>query len=340
MILAVGVAAGQIVGGLLVSAHLLAAAWRPALLLNAPIGGLLLLVSRRTLPAIAPTRQRLDVAGVGLLAAALLALIVPLTFGRQLGWPEWVWPCLLGALIAGGAFVAWERRLATLGGRPVLDLDLFKLSGVSLGVLTVWLVMGCYAGFLLMLTLHLQGSLHFTPLHAGLIFAIYAFGFASASLTWTRAPERVRAWLPPIGPVAMGAALLAVGRLARHGGWPTAGAAPLLFLAGAGHAMGFSPLAHRLTTTIRPAQAADLSGLILTASVLGQVAGVAALVGVYLSLAPHGSANALASTTSIVAGVLVLATIASSLQLARTTAARARPSPRRDCAAPLDTGCA
>jgi len=42
MILAVGVAAGQVLGGFLVGAHLLGAAWRPALLLNAPIGALLL----------------------------------------------------------------------------------------------------------------------------------------------------------------------------------------------------------------------------------------------------------------------------------------------------------
>lgn len=38
MILAVGVAVGQIVGGLLVTAHLLSDAWRPALLLKAPSG--------------------------------------------------------------------------------------------------------------------------------------------------------------------------------------------------------------------------------------------------------------------------------------------------------------
>jgi MFS family permease len=342
MILAVGVAAGQIVGGLLVTAHLLAAAWRPALLLNAPIGGLLLLASRGRLPAITPSRRRLDLAGVGLLSAALLALIVPLTFGRQLGWPAWTWPCLLVAAVAARAFAVCERRLAAHGGRPVVDLDLFRLPGVTLGVLTMWLVTACYAGFLLILTLYLQGPLHFTPLHAGLFFAIYASGFASASLTWTRMPERVRDRLPPVGALAMGATLLAIGLLAHSGGWPTAAAAPLLLVAGAGHAMSFSPLAHRLTTTIHPAQAADLSGLILTASVLGQVAGIAGLVDVYLSLAPHGSARALAITTGILAGVLVLAAVSASRELIprgpRSGAAwPAAPTP--ESATPLNTDC-
>jgi MFS family permease len=42
LIPAVGVAVGQVIGGLLVGAHLLGAAWRPALLLNAPVGAVLL----------------------------------------------------------------------------------------------------------------------------------------------------------------------------------------------------------------------------------------------------------------------------------------------------------
>ena len=41
MILAAGVAAGQIIGGLIVSTHLLASGWRPALLVNAPVGAAL-----------------------------------------------------------------------------------------------------------------------------------------------------------------------------------------------------------------------------------------------------------------------------------------------------------
>jgi hypothetical protein len=328
MILAVGVAAGQIVGGLLVTAHLLDAAWRPALLVNVPIGVLLLLACRGRLPEFAPHRQRLDLTGVGLLSAALLALIVPLTFGRQLDWPAWTWACLVGAVTAGRAFVVWERRVGARGGRPVLDLDLFTVPGVGSGVVTVWLIMGCYGAFVLMLTLHLQGSLHFTALHAGLIFAIYAAGFAIASLSWTRAPAPVRAWLPVGGPLAMGAALLAISLLARDGGWPTAATAPLLLVAGAGHALGFSPLAHRLTTTIRPAQAADLSGLILTANLLGPVAGIAGLVGVYLSLAPQGSARALAITTGVVVAVLVLATTIAGLELARSRRIWPASSPR------------
>jgi MFS family permease len=305
MILAVGVAAGQVLGGLLVSAHLLSDAWRPALLLNAPVGALLLLGVRRGLPPTAPgPSRRLDLAGALVLAVALLALVVPLTFGRDAGWPAWVWPCLAGFALALACFVALERRIGRRGRDPLFDLNLFALPSVATGIAVVLLAMACYAGFLVSLTIHLQDGLGFTPLHAGLVFAIYATGFATASLTWTRAGAAARDRLPVAGPLAMGAALLGVGLIGSDGGWPLDAIAPLLFAAGVGHAWGFSPLAARLTTAIQPEQAGQLSGLLLTASLVGQVVGVAAFVGVYFSAAHHGSAQALEETTAVIAAVL------------------------------------
>jgi hypothetical protein len=112
--------------------------------------------------------------------------------------------------------------------------------------------------------------------------------------------------LPVLGPLAMGVMLLGVGLIATGGGWPVAFTTPLLFAAGAGHAAGFSPLANRLTEAVLPAQAAALSGLVITASLVGQVLGVAAFAGIYLGAAPHGSAQALAATTGAIAAALVV----------------------------------
>jgi MFS family permease len=307
MILAVGVAAGQVIGGLLVGAHLLQAAWRPALLLNAPVGALLLVGARRWLPATAagPPR-RLDLAGAAILSAALLALVLPLTLGRDAGWPAWVWPSFAGCALALTAFVAVERRIRAQGRDPLFDLDVLTAPGAAAGISAVLLIMAAYAGFLVSLTLHLQEGLRFGPLHAGVIFAGYATGFAAASLTWTRAGLGVRDRLPVGGPLAMGAAIFAVGLIATRGGWPVAATAPLLFVAGAGHAWGFSPLANRLTVTVRPDQVGDLSGLLMTASLVGAVIGTAGFVGIYLGAEAHGSAHALARTTGVLAAALVV----------------------------------
>jgi MFS family permease len=306
MVLAAGVATGMVLGGLLVTAHLLAAAWRPALLLNVPVGAAVLLGARRHLPQVAGgARRRLDPAGAAVLSATLIALIVSITFGRDAGWPIWVWPCLAGCALALAGFVRLERRIATRDDDPLLDLDVLKLPGVAAGVGAIALVMACYTGFLVSLTLHLQGNLGFSPLQAGLIFAAYASGFATASLTWTRAGATVRGRLPITGPLVMAAVLLAVGLIARGGAWPVALMTPLLLCGGAAHACAFSPLAARLTTVVGAEQVADLSGLVLTASLVGQVVGVAVFVGVYLSAAPQGSAHAFALTTVALAVALV-----------------------------------
>src|SRR4051812_39583362 len=320
VVLAGGVAAGQVLGGLIVGAGLLDAAWRPALLLNVPIGLALLVAARRGLPAAtAGPARTLDLAGVAVLTTAVLALVVPLTFGRDAGWPSWVWPCLGASAAALALFATLERRVTAAGRDPLFDLRVLLAPGVAAGVAAVLIVMGVYAGFLLSLMLHLQNGLGFTPLQAGLTFAAYASGFAAASLAWTRAGAALRGRLPVLGPAAMGAALAAIGLLARHGAWPVAATTPVLICAGAGHACAFSPLANRLTGAVAAGREADVSGLVLTASLLGSVLGVAALGGVYLGAAGGGSAHALALMTAVGAAVL----------LADVAVAHAATHPRR-----------
>jgi predicted MFS family arabinose efflux permease len=307
MVLAAGVAAGQVLGGLLVSLHLVSAAWRPALLLNVPIGTSLLIVGRRGLAqALGSGRRSLDSTGAVLLSLALLALVVPLSLGRETGWPVWTWPCLFGCGVLLTGFVAWERQAAINHRDPLLDVAVLRRPGVTAGVTAVTIMMACYAGFLVSLTLHLQSSLGFSALEAGLIFAAYAVGFAVTSLAWTHASGLMSDRLPVIGPLIMAAALLGIGRLAAGGGWPLGLTTTLLFCAGAGHASAFSPLSNRLTTVVDAANAADLSGLIITASLVGQVLGVAGFAGVYLSALSRGSAHAFGLTASVLTVSLVV----------------------------------
>ncbi len=324
LILAVGVAAGQVAGGLLVSAHLLHGAWRPALLLNAPIGAALLVAARRGLPPMPATgRRTVDGGGAGLLAATMLMLVLPLTLGRQADWPWWSVPCLAVGVVSATFFAVWERRARTVDRDPLFDLELLRVPGVAAAALAVLLIMGAYAGFLLCLTLYLQDGLSFSPVHAGFIFAVYAAGFGAASLTWPRAPECIRRTLPTVGPLAMAVGLVVVGVLAAQGDRP-ATALPFLLLAGAGHACGFSPLTNRLTAAVSPGAIADLSGLLLTASLIGTVLGTASVPDIYLTAAPSGSGSALARTT-LVLGAVLLVTAACALWAttgARTAVAR------------------
>jgi MFS family permease len=307
MVLAAGVAAGQVLGGLLVS---VTAAWRPALLLNAPMGAVLLPVAFRRLPDVRrAARRRFDLGGALLLSVALLGLVVPLSLGRDTGWPPWTWPCLVGCVVVFFAFIWREQFLGRRGQDPLFDLDVMRQPGIAAGVVAIAVLMACYAGFLVSLTLHLQSGLGFSPLVAGLTFTAYAAGFAVASLTWTRVRTTLRDRFPIAGSLTMGVTLLGVGLVAAGGGWPAAITTPLLFCAGAGNACAFSPLASGLTSIVDAGQGAEVSGLIITASLVGQVLGVAAFVDVYFAGLPHGSSYALALTTGVLAAALVPAAV-------------------------------
>jgi hypothetical protein len=117
---------------------------------------------------------------------------------------------------------------------------------------------------------------------------------------------RHQAKLPVAGALAMGAAPLGVGLASAGGQWSVVVTTPLLFPGGIGHAWGFSPLANRLTTSVSGANAADMSGFILTASLVGQVTWVAGFTCIYLSHAPGHPGSGLAVTTGALAACALL----------------------------------
>jgi MFS family permease len=309
MVLALGVAAGQLAGGVIVSADLFGTGWRLVFWVNVVIGAVLLPICRRVLPAESGSRPgRLDLGGAVLLAAAMIAVVAPLAVGREQGRPLWTW-CSLGAgclLLAG--FAGWEIRVAAGDTVPLLDLKILTRSAVRPGLAACCLVMGCYAAWCFVLTLHLQSGLGFSPLRAGLTFLPYTAGFATVGLTWSKLPPRLSSALPIAGPAVFAAALTALTSLA-HGPWPIAASIPLLASAGAGHAGGFSPLLAHITQAAGPGSASAVSALANTGALLANALGVAVLGGLFLSTAgptlTH-SAAALSHVAWTAAGLLVL----------------------------------
>src|SRR6201999_1609807 len=93
---------GQVIGGLLVTANLFGATWRPIFLVNVPVG-LAVLAFGRLLPAADQDRpqRKLDLPGLLVLTPAVLAFVLPLVLGQSLGWPAWGWALLaLAAVLA------------------------------------------------------------------------------------------------------------------------------------------------------------------------------------------------------------------------------------------------
>src|SRR5579859_1620615 len=126
-VLAGGAVAGQVVGGVLVSADLFGSTWRPVFLLNVPIGAALFAAGLRSLPrGHGEPGRTLDLAGVATLTPAVLALLLPLVLGQSEHWPVWGWLCLAGSALLFGAFALVERYVAQRGGSPLIPGRLLR----------------------------------------------------------------------------------------------------------------------------------------------------------------------------------------------------------------------
>ncbi|MGW2635526.1 MFS transporter [Streptomyces sp. NPDC001348] len=286
-VLAVGAAAGQVVGGVLISADLFGAGWRPVFLVNVPVGVVLLAVGGRVLPrggAGRPERARpLDLPGLALLGAAVSLLTVPLVLGQEEHWPLWSWLSLAAAAVLFAVFCGYESRLARRGGAPLIAPRVLRHPGMGLAVFRILAVMAVNAGFMFTLTLHVQGGLGYSALRAGLTFVPTAVAFGAIGLTWRSWPASWQRWLTPAGFALAAPAVAGVGLVLKDGG----GGGAWLYLAftgvGAGIGLAFSPTLTGALATVRPEDAADASGLLATVAQLGQLIGVAAFGTLFLN---------------------------------------------------------
>ncbi|WP_406492893.1 MFS transporter [Streptomyces sp. NBC_01604] len=312
-VLAVGAAAGQVLGGILVSADLFGTGWRPVFLVNVPVGLVLLVLGSRLLlpgdgPAAPQPTRGLDLPGLVLLGAAVSLFTVPLVLGQEEDWPLWSWLSLAAAAIAFGLFCAYESRLARRGGAPLIAPSVLRHPGMGLAVFRILAVMAVNGGFLFALTLHVQGGLGYSALRAGLTFAPTAVVFGLVGLTWRTWPASWQRALTPAGFVITALAVAGVG-LALKGG--DEGGAPLYVAyagVGVGLALAFSPTLTRALATVPPENAADASGLLATVTQLGQLTGVAVFGTLFLNrLESLGASQAYTSAEALLACMFALA---------------------------------
>jgi MFS family permease len=283
MILALAVAIGQLLGGLIVSLDILGTSWRPVFLINVPIGLILLLCSRTTLPDLKGAgKVALDWLGAAMLSLSMLLVVVPLTFGREAGWAAWTWITLVLGLAGLFAFAHVERAEARRGV-PLVNPAAFSSPGVTAGLLVVFICFMDYGGKLFSMALYLQSGLGFSALASGLVFAAMALGFGSASRTWAKLPERAIRWAPSAALFCYIITEAAFGALAFTRGWTPLAMIPLLTVAGACLGLSFGPVVNQMSRRIQPQFAPTLSGLVTTATQLAIVVGVATLGTLYLS---------------------------------------------------------
>ncbi|MBV9207320.1 MAG: MFS transporter [Actinobacteria bacterium] len=275
MVMGLAATSGQLIGGVLIRADLAGLGWRAIFWINVPIGLAALLACPRLVPESRADRgSRLDLAGVALITACLVAVVLPLVDGRQAGWPAWSWAALAASVPLAAAFAAYQRRKAARGGVPLLSPRVFAAWPLRAGLITQTAFWCQQAASYLVIGLYLQQGRGLSPLAAGAVFTFLAAGYLATSF---KAPALTVRFGRRV--IAAGAVLAAAGDavlyLATAHGGAVAWLFPGLLLLGAGQGLCITPLTTTVLSHADPATAGSVSGALSTAQQVGNSIGVA-----------------------------------------------------------------
>jgi MFS family permease len=304
---------GQVLGGLLVSANIDGLGWRPIFLVNVPIGLAGLVLANRYVPdtrhgAPAP----IDGPGTILLGVTLLAVLVPLTEGRSLGWPAWTIALLVLAPAAAAAFAVVERRAERAGRSPLVPPSLLRHAGMRRGLVLALPFFAGFGAFMFCYALLVQDGLHASALTAGLGLVPMAATFLLASLSTSRLLARYGAKVLFAGGLlqAVGLVMLA---LTVYLGWPhlaVADLGPGLAVAGLGQGLVMSPLFGIVLSDVPSAVAGAGAGVLTTTQQSALALGVATLGSLFLALAGDGTGISTAFIVVVAVQVVVAVGVA------------------------------
>jgi EmrB/QacA subfamily drug resistance transporter len=300
-----GFVSGQILGGGLIQANVFGLGWRAIFLVNVPVGVIALIVAAVVVPrAHGLRRPRLDPLGAVGVSGGLALALVPLTLGRDEGWPVWTWVSLALALPVLAATVAWERRLSRGGGEPLLNLALFRDRAFSAGLLLNFTSLFFFGSFMFVLTLLLQSGLGLSPLHAGIVNLPLALAFIAMTLLGPKVAARLGPRSITLGAVAAIAGALVLALTAAHfgghlTGWDTA---PGTALIGIGQGLMVPSLMSAVLSHVRPEQAGAAAGVLTTTQQFSIASGVAVIGAVFYEVIGGAPTRA-----SFVTGLTVVA---------------------------------
>ncbi|PZE35849.1 MFS transporter [Curtobacterium sp. MCPF17_031] len=179
-LMAAGFTTGAIFGGLLTDLL----SWRWAFLINVPVAVGVLIVAPRVLQdSRAAQRTRLDAPGAITVTLGLLALVFGLTRAAETSWTDPVnLVSFAAAVVLFIAFALIERRAAF----PLVPLRILTRSNVSWGNVAGMLAFVTETSLVFLLTLYLQKVLGYSPLEAGLSFAVLGIGTVVGGLVGPR----------------------------------------------------------------------------------------------------------------------------------------------------------
>jgi EmrB/QacA subfamily drug resistance transporter len=292
--------AGPTLGGLLVTAF----DWRWIFFVNLPVGVIVLLITPVIIPDLRlGRRHRIDIPGVLLASAGLLAICYGLVEGQKYSWGTITSfisiPLVLGAgVLLLVAFLVVQKL--TQRREPLIPFAVFRDRNFSVinwvsGVLAVGMM-----GIFLPVTIYLQSVLGFSALKAGLTLAPASLLSGVIAPAAGRLTDKIGGKYILMSGLILFAAGMGWLALIAHPGssWPSF-MAPLV-VAGIGMGSIFAPMVTTAMRNIQPQLAGAASGVLNTVRQVGLVIGTAA-VGALLQ---NQLASSMASQARIRAAAL------------------------------------
>ena len=305
---------GQFSGGALVEWSPFGLGWRTVFLAKLPIGIPVMLAAWWLVPETsASQRRRLDIGGAALVSLTLACLVLPLSEGRDQGWPVWTFVMLAAVPILAAAFLWFERRLTAHGGSPLLDLRLLAIPSFRRGVL-VGTLFFFTTSFYVLFSIYQQEGYGTDPLHTGLAILPYGIGLFVGPLVTAPLPAWLRPWLLTIGMAIQVAGYAAVAAVIARGidGGPVV---MTVLLAGFGQGIAFPRLYNTVLGDVAPHQAGVAAGVLNSALQIGAAISVAAIGSLFFAVLGEGAGRdayahafgiAQAATTSVLFGAMLL----------------------------------
>ena len=295
MTIGFGMIAGQLLGGLLVSANLFGLEWRPVFLVNLPFGIVAMALAWWLVPeSRAPAGLRLDPVGVVLVSTALALLLYPLIRGAAAGWPAWTWASLAGAVVLMVLFARYERWKTERDGSPLVVLSLFRHRSFVVGLGVGLSFFSVLAPFLVLLAEYLQRGLALSPRATGLRFLPFAIGFLVASFASARLAPRLGRSILQLGATLMVTGLVALIAVVHSRAMRADGLAYILplLIYGLGQGSLQAPLVNFILADVPPDDAGSASGVVTMLQQFSFALGVAVIGSVFaVALGSHPGAR-------------------------------------------------
>ncbi|NKF24251.1 MFS transporter [Solimonas marina] len=278
---------GQLLGGVLVSTSPWGLGWRGVFLINLPIiiaavpAAMMLLRENR-----AERSARLDVPGALLLAAGLLALVVPLIEGQEHHWPWWcITPLILSMPLLGG-FWQYEKTQERAGRTPLVLPSLLAVRGLRRSLASTFFFYAL-AAFFLVFAVYEQAGLGHDALAAGLAILPLGIGLFVGPLCGPHIAPRMGSRTAGFGMILEVLGLVMVAALAFAGA--SSWLALPLFLTGAGQGIALPALVRLNVDHVETRWAGLASGLVNATLQISAAVSVALFGGLFIMIAPDGA---------------------------------------------------